>query len=52
MFPIYRLNTLAVVMGDEAFDALAAEKHTEWVQKCAAADAAVRALTPCVTCGR
>src|SRR5262245_42334551 len=52
LFVIVRLEILAGVMGEEAFAALAAEKRTEWIQACAKADAALRALTPCVTCGR
>src|SRR5262245_22271219 len=52
IYVIQRLKTLVTVMGEEAFSALAAEKDTEWVEACAAADAAARALAPCVTCGR
>jgi hypothetical protein len=52
MFVMARLNTLAAVMGEETFRPLAVEKHAEWVQMCAEADATIRALTPCVTCGR
>jgi hypothetical protein len=47
-----RLDTVAVVMGEAAFGKLQAEKRAEWVQICAEADAAVRALASCVTCGR
>src|SRR5262245_40723267 len=47
-----RLRMLAWLMGKEAFDALEAEKAAEFTRICAQADAAVRALTPCVTCGR
>jgi hypothetical protein len=52
MRALFRLRVLAVVMGDEAFDTLLAEKRIEWIQSCAEADAARRALAPCVTCGR
>jgi len=52
VFVAERLAILAAVMGEEAFGALATAKHTEWVQACARTDAALRALAPCVTCGR
>jgi hypothetical protein len=47
-----RFRTLAVLMGEEAYFALDAEKDAWWRQRYAEADAEVRALTPCVTCGR
>jgi hypothetical protein len=42
-----RLDALAAVMGEDAFQALAAEKDTEWEQLCAKTDAKLR----CPTCG-
>jgi hypothetical protein len=45
------LDTLAPLMGEEAFRAVLAEKRSEWEQMCAEADADLRALPPCVTCG-
>jgi len=47
-----RLNTLALAMGERAFEAISTEKDAEWARICAEADAAERALPPCVTCGR
>jgi hypothetical protein len=45
-----RLGTLSLLMG-EAFDAIEAEKHEQWLRLCAEADAEERALAPCITCG-
>ena len=45
------LDTLAPLMGEEAFRAVLAEKRSELEQMCAEADAELRALPPCVTCG-
>jgi hypothetical protein len=53
-FALTRLATLAKVVGEDAFEALTAEKHAEWKQKWARAEEylATLALAPCVTCGR
>jgi hypothetical protein len=46
-----RFATLSLLMG-KAFDIIEAEKTAEWIRACEKADAAVRALPPCTTCGR
>jgi hypothetical protein len=51
-FASARLRILKEYLGAEAFGALDAAKQAAWEQVGAAADAAVRALAPCVSCGR